>query len=80
MEYSEANLPVELKHGETLTLGDGTTVRFESNGEAKDIFLAEDFTPTVKLFPANEHTFTTASGTYRMEARFEDALLVEKTN
>ena len=78
MEYTEADLPLNLHHGEILTLADGTTVRFESNGEAKDVFLSDDFSPTVELFPAQEYTFETGGNNYKLSAEFSDNILVEK--
>lgn len=78
MQYSEADLPVEIKHGEILALEDGTTVRFESNGEAKDVFFGDDWTPTIQLFPANEYAFDAGGKSYKLTAMFEDALKVEK--
>ena len=77
-EYTEADLPLELGDGEYLTLADGTSVRWESNGEAKDVFLSADFSPTVELFPSNDYTFEAGGSTYKLTARFEAALLVEK--
>lgn len=76
--YSESDLPVHLKDAEMLTLGDGTTVRFEGNAEAKDIFINEGFTPDVQLFPGNDWVLETGGNKYRLEARMEDDLLVEK--
>ncbi|GAB6177996.1 hypothetical protein JCM16814_28870 [Desulfobaculum senezii] len=78
MEYKESDLPVEIHHGEILTLDDGTALRFESNGEAKDVFLGDAWSPTVQLFPANEHTFEAGGKTFKLTALFEDALKVEK--
>ena len=78
MEYSEADLPVEIKHGETLKLNSGQDVRWESNGEAKCVYLSYDFEPTVELFPSNSYEFEEGGNTYKLTARFEDALLVEK--
>lgn len=76
--YSENDLPIHLKDGETLTLQDGTTVRFEGNGEAKDVMVNEGFAPEVQLFPGNEWFLDCAGCQYRMEAMMDDDLLVEK--
>ncbi len=79
MDYTEKDVPVKLHHGEMLTLDDGTIVRFEANGEAKDVFLDDGFAPTVELFPSNYHNFTTKDGkNFKVTAFFEDAMLVEK--
>ncbi|NCC24538.1 MAG: hypothetical protein EOM25_04950 [Deltaproteobacteria bacterium] len=78
MEYTEADLPLSLHHGEIVTLADGTTVRFDSNGEAKDVFLSDDFSPTAELFPTHEYTFEAGGSKYKLTAEFSDNILVEK--
>ncbi|MFP4315071.1 MAG: hypothetical protein ACOC24_00965 [Desulfovibrionales bacterium] len=78
MNYTEADLPRQLHDGEILTLQDGTEVRFERNGEAKDIYLGDAYVPTVQLFPDTEYTFTAGDAQYRVRALFEDALDVER--
>lgn len=78
MEYTEADLPVEIKHGEMVVLGDGVSIRFEANGEAKDIFLGDEWTPTIQLFPDCDHELSTTAGVFKMTALFHDALRVEK--
>ena len=45
MSYTEADLPVEIHHEDLVTLADGTTVRFETNAEAKDLYIGDAFTP-----------------------------------
>ncbi|MEF2145937.1 MAG: hypothetical protein V3573_10860 [Desulfovibrionaceae bacterium] len=67
-----------LRHGELLTLGDGTTVRFESNGEAKDIMVNEDFSPACTLFPSCDFSLQAGGATYKMTATFEDAVEIVK--
>ncbi len=44
--FTEADLPVSINHEEMVTLSDGTTIRFETNGEAKDLYVGDAFTPT----------------------------------
>lgn len=78
MEFTETDLPVTLHHGELLTLADGTTVRFESNGEAKDVMINDSFQPAVTLFPANDFIHETSGNKYKMTATFEDALEIVK--
>ncbi|SKA94764.1 hypothetical protein SAMN02745704_02616 [Paucidesulfovibrio gracilis DSM 16080] len=78
MSYKESDLPLTLKHGEMLTLDDGTTIRFESNGEAKDVMINESFAPAVTLFPSNDFFHDYAGGTIKMTAAFEDALEISK--
>lgn len=74
MNYKESDLPLTLRHGEMLTLDDGSTIRFESNGEAKDIMINESFTPAVTLFPSNDFLYESGGKTIKMTAAFEDAL------
>ncbi len=78
MNYTEADLPLTLHHGEILTLPDGTTVRFESNGEAKDIMLGDSWTPAITLFPANDYFVEAGGNKYKCTATFEDALEISK--
>ncbi len=76
--YSEADLPVKLEHGEIVTLEDGTTFRYEANGEAKNIMLNDDFSPAETLFPGNEFTFQAGGKTYKASCEFGDCLTLEK--
>ena len=78
MNYTDADLPVTIKHGESFTFNDGTAVRFESNGEAKDLFFGDEWTASVQLFPTSEHLATHGGTTYKLTALFEDGLTVEK--
>ena len=77
-QYVEADIPLEIAHGEVLTLGDGTELRWESNGEAKCVFVTGGFEPDKEIFPGNDWIFETGGSSYKLTARFEDALLVEK--
>ncbi len=79
MDYDEGSLPVHLKHGDVLTLGDGTTVSFDTNAEAKDVYLGGDFSPAAQLYPGMEHEIAASGGTFRLTATYGDDLLVEKT-
>ncbi len=76
--YSVPDLPRDIIHGEMVVLGSSVQIRFESNGEAKDVFLDDGFAPNVQLFPTQEHIFEVDGATYRLTAKFEDALTVEK--
>lgn len=76
--YTISDLPRDIIHGEMVTIGDKVKVRFESNGEAKDVFLDDGFAPTVQLFPAQEYVFEAEGAAFKLTAKFEDALTVEK--
>ncbi|GAB7078656.1 hypothetical protein [Megalodesulfovibrio paquesii] len=78
MDYTAADIPLELKHGEYLTLPDGSSLYWETNGEAKDVFLGSGFAPDVELFPENSWEFASGDARYRLTARFEDVLVVER--
>ncbi len=75
-EYTEADLPVSINHEEMVTLGDGTTIRFETNGEAKDVYVGDAFTPTVQLFPACDYSVEANGKTFKIMAEFEDVVTV----
>jgi len=77
--FTEADLPVDVHHGEIITLADGTTVRFESNGEAKDIMINDGFEAACTLFPGNDYMVKTGNGDYRITCEFGDSMHVEKT-
>ncbi|AMK11192.1 MAG: hypothetical protein AB7E51_06960 [Pseudodesulfovibrio sp.] len=76
--FTEADLPTDVHHGEMITLGDGTTVRFESNGEAKNIMVNDGFEPACTLFPGNDYTVQTSQGSYKITCEFGDSMHVEK--
>lgn len=77
--FTEADLPVDVHHGEIVTLADGTTVRFESNGEAKDVMVNDSFAPAVTLFPGNQFLLETSQGNYNLTCEFGDSMHIEKT-
>ena len=60
MEYKESDIPIEIRHGEMLYLDDGGSIRWESNGEAKDVFLGDGFTSDVELFPSSSWNLNVA--------------------
>lgn len=76
--FTESDLPVDVHHGEMVTLADGTTVRFESNGEAKNVMVNDGFEPACTLFPGNEFTVETSKGNYTLSCDFGDAMTVRK--
>ncbi|WP_419784973.1 hypothetical protein [Pseudodesulfovibrio sp.] len=77
-EFTESDLPVDVHHGEMVTLADGTTIRFESNGEAKNVMINDGFEPACILFPGNDYVVETAQGNYKLTCDFGDAMHVEK--
>lgn len=76
--YSSNDLPVSINHEEYVELPGGVCVRFETNGEAKDLFLRGEFEPVMQLFPDCEYVFDTEGVTYRVRAGFDDRLVVER--
>ncbi|MBN2140804.1 MAG: hypothetical protein PHV85_01075 [Desulfovibrionaceae bacterium] len=76
--FTEADIPVDIKHGETITLSDGTTVRFDSNGEAKDVMLNDDWSPAVTLFPGNDFELQAGGKAFKLTCGFDDSLRIEK--
>jgi hypothetical protein len=77
MEYTAADVPCDIHHDELLTFEDGTSIRFESNGEAKDVYIGDAFMPDVQLFPTQEYTFQADGKTVRVTGKFEDALSID---
>lgn len=78
MEFKETDLPIELHHEDSVRLEGGETVRFEPNGEAKDVFIGDAFTPTIQLFPDTDYTFDSGHKKYQVRAHFEDKLSVKR--
>lgn len=76
MDYSDSDLPVELSEGDVATLADGTTVRYEENGGARDVMLGGEWSPTCSLFPGNTHTLVAGEKTYVLTA-MDSTLKVE---
>ena len=74
--FTEADLPCRIDHEQMVTFGDGTTVRFETNGEAKDVYLGDAFMPNCQLFPGNEFDFEVCGKPYKVTAEFEDVITV----
>lgn len=78
MNYSENELPRQINHEQMVTLNDGTVVRFETNGEAKDVFLGDAFNPNIQLFPGNEFEFEAGGKKFKVTAEFSDVVTVSK--
>lgn len=76
--FTEADLPLDVHHGEMVTLADGTTIRFESNGEAKDIMINDGFEAACTLFPGNDFVVEAGGNSYKLTCEFGDAMHVEK--
>jgi hypothetical protein len=78
MQYAEKDLPVRLADGEILVLDNGSEIRWESNGEAKAVFVGDSFEPNFELFPGMEESLTVEGRTYVLTAFFENALEVKR--
>jgi len=78
MSYSQSDLPVRLHDGEILVMEDGTELRWESNGEAKAVFLGDSFEPTLELFPGQDTVVEAGGVRLKLTAFFEDALEVRE--
>lgn len=76
-DYTQKDLPVTLHTDDLLRLDDGTAVRWESSGEAKDIMLNDDFSATCQLFPGCEYTLAAGGKNFRISTGFDDAIGVE---
>lgn len=77
MQYSEKDLPLRLHDGEILVLDDGTEVRWESNGEAKAVYVGSSFDATMELYPGQEEALSAGGKNLTLTAFFEDALEVK---
>ena len=76
--FTEADLPVSIDHEEMVTLEDGTTIRFETNGEAKDLYVGDSFTPTSQLFPGCDYFVDSCDKHFKIVAEFDDKITVSK--
>jgi len=77
MNYTEDDLPVEIVETEYVTLSDGTEVRYEESGGARDVMISGDFAPRATLFPGGEYLLDCAGCTYVLKAT-DTALAVSK--
>jgi hypothetical protein len=76
-DYSQKDLPVRMNPDDLLRLDDGTTIRWESSGEAKDIMLNDDFMAACQLFPGNDFTVNAGGRDFRITTDFAEDILVE---
>ncbi|CCH48194.1 hypothetical protein [Pseudodesulfovibrio piezophilus] len=76
--FTETDLPINIHHGEMVTLTDGTSIRFESNGEAKNVMINDGFEPACTLFPGCDYVVEAAGGSYKVTCEFDDCMHVEK--
>lgn len=76
-EYTQKDLPVTMHPDDLLRLDDGTTIRFDTNGEAKDIMLNDDFNATCELFPGNEFTISSGGRDFILSTDFGDFIIVK---
>ena len=77
MDYTEKDLPVHLKETEYVTLSDGTKIRYEENGGARDLMVGDEWTPRATLFPGNDCTFDCGGAAYRAIGQ-DEGMMVEK--
>lgn len=68
MDYTENDLPVTLAEAEMVTLADGTQVRFEESGGARDVFVGDEWTARATLFPGSTYVLEVSGGQYTLEA------------
>jgi len=76
-DYSQKDLPVTMHYEDLLRLDDGTTIRFDVNGEGKDIMLNDDFGAACELYPGNEFTVSAGGRDFHLTTGFEDTISVE---
>lgn len=76
-EYSQKDLPVRLHPDDLLRLDDGTAVRWETSGEAKDIMLNDDFNAATQLYPGGDYILSAGGKDFRITTGEEDNILVE---
>ena len=77
MDYQESDLPVILREGDMVKLEDGTVVRFDESGGARDVMINDEWSARCTLFPTMDYELAAGSGTYRLTAGDMD-LKVEK--
>ncbi len=76
-DYTQKDLPVTMHSDDLLRLDDGTTVRFDVNGEGKDIMLNDDFGAACELYPGNEFIVSAGGRDFRLTTGFEENIVVE---
>jgi len=75
-DYTQKDLPVTMHPEDLLRFDDGSTVRFDVNGEGKDIMRNDDFGACCELYPGNEFIITAGGRDFRLSTDFEDTVLV----
>jgi len=76
-DYKQTDLPVQLHPDDLLRLDDGTSVRWESSGEAKDIMLNDDFNAAAQLYPDCDYTLSAGGKDFRISTGYEEYITVE---
>ncbi|MFA6336312.1 MAG: hypothetical protein WCX48_12330 [Bacteroidales bacterium] len=76
-EYTQKDLPVRVHPDDLVRLDDGTTIRYETSGEAKDIMLNDDFNAACQLFPGNDFIVSAGGRDFRVSTGYEENILVE---
>ena len=76
-DYTQKDLPVRMHPDDLLRLDDGTTLRWETSGEAKDIMLNDDFNAACQLYPGNEFVVSAGGRDFRITTPEEEFILVE---
>ncbi|MEW5772806.1 MAG: hypothetical protein AB1916_04715 [Thermodesulfobacteriota bacterium] len=66
MDYTEKDLPVDLKETEFVTLDDGTKIRYEESGGARDLMVGDEWTPRATIFPHNDFMLEAGGKNYRI--------------
>lgn len=77
MSHTEADLPAVIHEAEFVILADGTQVRYEESGGARDVFVNDEWTARATLFPGSDYSFDAGGATYLLTAT-DDGLRVEK--
>lgn len=75
-DYTQKDLPVRMHADDLLRLDGGTTIRFDINGEGKDIMLNDDFGAACELYPGNEFIVSEGGRDFRISTDFDESILV----
>jgi len=76
-EYTQTDLPVRIHPEDLVRFDDGTTVRYETSGEAKDVMLNDDFNAAGQLFPGGDFIVSAGGKEFRLSTDYEENVLVE---
>lgn len=76
-DYTQNDLPVKMHPDDLLRFDDGTTLRYETSGEAKDLMLNDDFNAACQLFPGCDYTLSAGGKDFRVSTGDEENILVE---